>query len=225
MSYILDALKRADAERGQGATPPLAGTAPLVEAAPARQLPGKRLWPIAIAAFALIAASVWAWQTFRSATEPTEKTVAVTAAPLATNPPSPAEPPTTPTATAESTAPAAPRPPISPQPPAPVRPILAKAPPPPPAKPRPAPAATAAAAPAAAPSAAPPPLSAAQKAALPQITVSGSSYSANPAHRMLIANGQVVKEGQELSPGLTLESIGTRSAIFNQRGTRFNVNY
>ncbi len=42
---------------------------------------------------------------------------------------------------------------------------------------------------------------------------------------MLIANGQVVKEGQELSPGLTLEVIGPRSAVFNHRGTRFNVNY
>ena len=42
---------------------------------------------------------------------------------------------------------------------------------------------------------------------------------------MLIANGKVIKEGQELSPGLTLEAIGPRTAVFNQGGTRFNVNY
>ena len=42
---------------------------------------------------------------------------------------------------------------------------------------------------------------------------------------MLIANGKVLKEGQALSPGLTLESIGARSAILNLRGTRFNVDY
>ncbi len=42
---------------------------------------------------------------------------------------------------------------------------------------------------------------------------------------MLIANGQVIKEGQELSPGLTLEVIGPRSAVFNHGGTRFNINY
>ena len=42
---------------------------------------------------------------------------------------------------------------------------------------------------------------------------------------MLIANGQVVKEGQALSPDLTLEVIGPHSAVFNHRGTRFNVNY
>lgn len=57
------------------------------------------------------------------------------------------------------------------------------------------------------------------------IAISGSSYSANPAHRMLIANGKVVKEGQELAPGITLEVIGPRSAVFNQGGSRFNVNY
>ena len=71
----------------------------------------------------------------------------------------------------------------------------------------------------------PPALSATERAALPPIQISGSAYSAHQAHRMLIANGQVVKEGQELAPGLTLEVIGPRSAVFNHRGTRFNVNY
>ena len=59
----------------------------------------------------------------------------------------------------------------------------------------------------------------------PAIEISGTSYSANPSLRMLIANGKVIKEGQELSPGLTLEAIGPRTAVFNQGGTRFNVNY
>ncbi|MEX1167202.1 MAG: general secretion pathway protein GspB [Hydrogenophaga sp.] len=59
----------------------------------------------------------------------------------------------------------------------------------------------------------------------PSIEISGTSYSADPSLRMLIANGKVVKEGQELSPGLTLEAIGPRSAVFNQAGSRFNVNY
>ena len=59
----------------------------------------------------------------------------------------------------------------------------------------------------------------------PEIVITGTSYSTNPAHRMLIVNGQVVKEGQEASPGLTLESIGQRTAVFNQGGSRFNVNY
>jgi general secretion pathway protein B len=228
MSYILDALKRADTERGQSATPPLAGTAPFVEVTPALQVPGTRLWLIAAAALALIAASLWAWQAFQPLANE-----AVASAPLAasTAPVQSSEPPAAePMANTATTSPPGPAPaqqPAPSKPAAPVLPILAKAPPPPP-KPRPAPAAATTTAKAEKPTtaeAAPPPLSAAQKAALPQIAVSGSSYSANPAHRMLIANGQVIKEGQELSPGLTLESIGARSAIFNQRGTRFNVNY
>lgn len=57
------------------------------------------------------------------------------------------------------------------------------------------------------------------------VKVSGASYSANPEHRLLIVNGKVVKEGQEVEPGLVLEVITPRSAVFNRRGTRFNVNY
>ncbi|MFP5467718.1 MAG: general secretion pathway protein GspB [Gammaproteobacteria bacterium] len=57
------------------------------------------------------------------------------------------------------------------------------------------------------------------------LTVAGSTYSENPLHRMLIVNGQVVREGEELRPGLRLEVIGPRSAILNDRGRRFNLNY
>ncbi|WP_374406768.1 general secretion pathway protein GspB [Hydrogenophaga sp.] len=57
------------------------------------------------------------------------------------------------------------------------------------------------------------------------IKVSGASYSANPAHRLLIVNGNLVKEGQEVEPGVILEVISPHSAVFNRRGTRFNVNY
>ena len=64
-----------------------------------------------------------------------------------------------------------------------------------------------------------------QRAQLPQLNVNGASYSANPAHRMLIVNGQVVREGQEVRPGLRLEVIGPRSAILNEGGRRFNLNY
>ena len=59
----------------------------------------------------------------------------------------------------------------------------------------------------------------------PEMAITGTAYSTNPAHRMLIINGKVVKEGQDVSPGLTLESIGERTAVFNQSGSRFNINY
>jgi general secretion pathway protein B len=57
------------------------------------------------------------------------------------------------------------------------------------------------------------------------LKVTGSTFSDNPAHRMLIVNGKVVQEGQEVEPGLTLEAISPRSAVFNKNGSRFNINY
>lgn len=59
----------------------------------------------------------------------------------------------------------------------------------------------------------------------PALAISGATYSDNPAHRLLIVNGKVVQEGQEVAPGVRLEAIGPRSAVFNQGGTRFNINH
>jgi general secretion pathway protein B len=63
------------------------------------------------------------------------------------------------------------------------------------------------------------------RAQLPQVSISGSTYSTNAAHRMLIANGQVLQEGQMIAPGLVLESIGQRSAVLNHRGMRYSIAY
>ncbi len=65
MSYILDALKRADAERERGAVPSLHArqvTTPASQAAPSAR---SRLWLAAAATLALggIAAGLWVWQT------------------------------------------------------------------------------------------------------------------------------------------------------------------
>jgi len=60
---------------------------------------------------------------------------------------------------------------------------------------------------------------------VPALQVTGVTYSDNPAHRMLIINGKVVLEGQDIEAGLTLEAITPRSAVVNQRGNRFNINY
>ena len=177
--------------------------------------------------------AAWAWKAWRPNADSTAQQseppiISAAADPKPVNAPRAESASATPAAAAPA---AAPPPEAARAPTAPVLPILAKAPSPPaaPPKPRAAPEAAAptpSAPPKASQAANPvPKLSAEQRAALPAIAVSGTSYSTNPAHRMLIANGQVVKEGQELSPGLTLESIGARSAIFNLRGTRFNVNY
>lgn len=266
MSYILDALKRADAERGQTLAPNL-GEPKRMPASEIEVRRGNRLvrWGVAIALLGGAGVAYFVWP-YDSVGEPTQAVgnpapISPQIAPIA------AQPPATPAVVASEVAPK-PAPQISSLP-EPVQPILAKAHPQPQAQakgqppssllPRPRPSSNApgdtparapqapaterpapAPAPVASQPAAPaapispavpavqeksPALSAAQRAGMPQITISGSSYSTNPAHRMLIANNQVVKEGQELSPGLTLEVIGPRSAVFNQGGTRFNVNY
>lgn len=63
------------------------------------------------------------------------------------------------------------------------------------------------------------------RAQLPQVSVSGSTYSKNPALRMLIVNGKVLQEGQEISPGFKLETIGQRSAVLNHNGLRYSIGY
>ena len=129
-----------------------------------------------------------------------------------------------------------PAPATKPSPRPPVAPLLS----PPPAAPAQAEPAAGTTAPAPTPAipAAPPPkpadpgpvrrladLPADQRAQLPRLAVSGASYSQNPAHRMLIVNGAVVQEGQEIAPGLTLERIGPNEAVLNHRGLRFSIAY
>lgn len=248
MSYILDALQRADAERERGHVPGLNSqivSTPSRQARPVRhRSPARLAVAIAVVAALLVAAGLWWW--LGQAEE------APVAAPAPTVPP-PAMPP----AAAVTQAPAAPSPAAPPAPaPETVQPILA--PPrvdPPPKRPQtsspPAPATTAAPAappanaPAAAaapttqtkaPAAAPPEASATPvrsfaelspeaRAQLPAVSVSGSTYSKNPALRMLIVNGKVLQEGQEIAPGFKLETIGQRSAVLNHNGLRYSIGY
>jgi len=245
MSYILDALQRADAERERGHVPGLKSQ--IVPPAGAPAGPARRWTPlhtIGVAALLLIAAGAW-WWLGRSDARPAVATPAPAPAPAPaeTAAPPPAQVAEAPVA---RTAPAAPM--------APVQPILAPPREEPPKRaqasaPSPRPAAgtpSAAAAPAAsatppaspAPAAAPPPpdsggapvrsfaeLSPEARAQLPQVSVSGSTYSKNPALRMLIVNGKVLQEGQEIAPGFKLETIGQRSAVLNHNGLRYTIGY
>ena len=71
----------------------------------------------------------------------------------------------------------------------------------------------------------PPPLPASVRAALPPLAISGSTYSDNPAHRMLIINGQVYREGDSPTPELKLEQIRPKSAVLNYKGSTYVLNY
>lgn len=214
MSYILDALKRADAERERGQVPGLHSQAAAVQedrhALPKQPRPGpisrKVLW--AVLGLALAGALLVTLWPRRETPAP----IAMTA---------PEVPPT-----AAVTMPPPPPAPLLSAPATPAPPILV---PPPPAQPSVAPAATQPATGTTQKSVGAVQrfanLSTEQRAQLPQLTINGASYSENPAHRLLIVNGQVAHEGQEVAPGLVLERIGLNEAVLNQRGLRFSIGY
>ena len=60
---------------------------------------------------------------------------------------------------------------------------------------------------------------------LPTLQVGGAMHSPNPAQRMLVLNGQVFHEGDSPQNGLKLEEIRLKSAILNYQGQRFELQY
>lgn len=219
MSYILDALRRADAERGLGRAPDLHAQPlpPNDGNGDARSASGPGLWLAGGLALGLLAA--WlalAW--WRPAPETGDAEVTRAAVPVAA--------PT-----------AAPDPPVpTPSPVPPPQPVAAAVPPaapplaslpPLPDPPRPSsPAAPPAARPAAT-AVAPPPPSLRElpdlQHELPPIVVGGSVYSEQPSARMLVLNGRVFREGETIAPDLVLEQIGPRSAVLRWRDRRFSL--
>lgn len=60
---------------------------------------------------------------------------------------------------------------------------------------------------------------------LPPLTASGAMYSETAANRLLIVNGQLYHEGDPVAPGVVLEQIKLRSAVLSFRGQRFRLDY
>lgn len=244
MSYILDALRRADAERR--GVPPQAGlTEPAVlvdrDGDGEGDAPAERarpwIWLLAGAGLVLIAALVWNLWRGQAAPSPD--------APIAVPAVAPAAPPVA----------AAVPPPVTAPPPAPEADTLPNFPPAlPETKPAAAvPVAPQATAPAALPPAAPPvrgapppgitvvPAAPAARAAdrvltvaelpdgvrrdLPKLTVGGAMYSERVADRMVVFNGQVFKEGDAVTREVTLRQIRLKSAVIEFRGHRIEVGY
>jgi general secretion pathway protein B len=58
---------------------------------------------------------------------------------------------------------------------------------------------------------------------LPALNVGGAMHSPTPSQRMLVLNGQVFHEGDSPQPGLTLEEIRLKSAVLNFQGQRFEL--
>lgn len=239
MSYILDALKRADAERERGAVPGLHARQATGLAFPTGDRMPSRIWMVIAALLALaglVAAGLWFWQMPDAAVRP------AALEPAALQPPVPA------TLT----------------PPAPTVPVVAATPAAAPSAPQPVPAASKlasnqASSPASRPASAvrsaavpvqtkskpepksdpvtsqaaiqPTPPAVQLLASLPEdlrrqippLAITGSVYSKNPDQRLLLVNNQVLSRGSLAAPEVMLEDIQAKSSVFSFRGTRFRV--
>lgn len=58
---------------------------------------------------------------------------------------------------------------------------------------------------------------------LPNLQLGGAIYSETPAARMLLVNGQLLHEGDAAAPGVVLEVIRPRSAVLRWRDLRYEV--
>ncbi len=201
MSYILDALRRADAERQQGGVPGLHTPASPQAAPPAAQNRWL-LWCGAALLLLLLGALVWWW------TRPALVVVTVQAAPSAAPATAPAPAPLIAPPTAAAPLPiVVSAPPVAAAPPA----APASAAPPPPAPPS-------------APSSVPlQQLAGELRRQLPPLVVGGSVWSDSAASRFVILDGQVTREGDSVAPGLVLERIQPRAAVLRWRDMRVEI--
>ena len=226
MSYILDALRRADAERerekgavpGLHARPLAAAGAPEPPMAPARP---QGVWLALGVSIGLLAALLW-WVLGRQPAAPAAPAVAPMGQvmPVPMPVPAPAFPVVAAPVPAVALGPA----PVPAPAPAPATQVAPAGAVPPVAtadlSPAPTPAATAAVALPAVPLAQ---LAADLRREMPAMAVGGSVYSDSAASRFVIINGQVVREGEGAATGVTVERIGPKSAVLRWRDMRIEV--
>jgi general secretion pathway protein B len=60
---------------------------------------------------------------------------------------------------------------------------------------------------------------------LPTVAMSGYMYSKNPADRLVLIDKALRREGDEVAPGLVLERLQPKGAVFLFRGYRYRVPY
>ncbi|MES2323376.1 MAG: general secretion pathway protein GspB [Pseudomonadota bacterium] len=209
MSYILEALKKAQSERQLGSAPTIHAM-PVHAGGSDAALPRRALWPAVLAAAVLLAAAggvAWWRMPAPAAPVPVPPPVVVVQAPVVQAPvvPAPVVPP-----------------PLIQAPPA-------EAPPPPMPVSAPAPApAPAPAEPAAVLEDAYPYLRELPEAVqreVPQVVFGGYIYSKNPADRLLLVDKVLRREGEQVAPGLVLEKLQSKAAVMNYRGTRYRLPY
>lgn len=227
MSFILDALRRAEAERQRGQVPGL-GTQP----APAHAAPGARAgtaslaWAaLGVAAGLVVAGWWWMRPPMPAAVDPVAARVTSSA--------SAASPAAMPASAVAAAAPSG------------LPLVLSRAQPSLPARASPiAPASAPATAPAMAPTIAPAIVPAApaarmrveasapvplagltadQRRELPPMALGGSIWSESAAQRFVIVNGQIVHEGEAAAPGVRVERILPRTLVVQWRELRIEL--
>ena len=244
MSYILEALRRAEAERQRGAVPHLHAQPALAgdgDVANTGRRPWGRWLAAAVATLLLLAAMAWFLARDKAVAPPQSPAPAQGPLGGVTAPQVPHADGARPAAVAVPAVPAAS---IAPVAIAPVPLGMAASPPPMPAA-TPSPP-TAVAVPAklaasASPVARPPApavapaapaavtiptlaeLSAAQRQGLPALTLGGIVHSPQAAQRLVILNGQVLHEGDRPAPELQVEQIRPRSVVLSFRGQAFEL--
>jgi len=237
MSYILEALKKAQAERQLGALPTIHATTldDVGTHAPASALKKPLVLALAALAVAVLVLLALLW---KQAPQP-ERAAPAPAIPVAQAErpqPAPVVQPALPAATAPlaDVLPPPALPPSAPptQPSQPAQPATAPA-------SAPAPTQAAAAPPAAAPVASKPADTAAADDALPllrdlpepiqrsvpAVAMGGYMYSKNPADRLVLIDKVLRHEGEEVAPGLVLEKLQPKAAVFSFKGYRYRQPY
>jgi len=215
MSYILDALRKAEAERERGSVPGIHAQPAFAGARPGSAPARSRLWLVVITLGVLLALVVAVVLYLLLARGPASELAARPAGP-ASPAVAPAAAPIAPVASTAAPAIATPAQPVPP----PVRKARAASAPP---------LATAKAS-AAAPTAktdervyALNELPDDIRRQLPTLSVGGSMYSPKPADRLVIINGQVLHEGDQLAPDLVVQQIKLKSAVLAFKGYRIAI--
>jgi general secretion pathway protein B len=60
---------------------------------------------------------------------------------------------------------------------------------------------------------------------IPPFSINGYIYSGNKAHRSVLINKRLLKEGDEIAPGLLLEKMTPSGMVLNYKGYRYRSGY
>ena len=219
MSFILDALRRAESERARGQVPGLHDQPPLPAAAVPRSAWPTWAWALLASLVLLLAAAAGWWLRPQAAVVPVNVQPASPA-------PAPAVLPAVPAVVAAPPPPVVP-PVLPPRGTTPLMPQVVSA--PSPVVPVPVPASAAAPAPAAAavPALAPvvklAEMPADQRRDWPKLVMGGSVWSESAANRFVIVNGLLLHEGEAVAPGLVVDRIGPKAVVLRWRDRRVEV--